>query len=121
MGLEVVEEKEQLFVILTDRDNLKKWIEEKSDGNIKVAFIGSTLKDKATETEGLLTVPKGYKELESKRNGLEAEVIQLKKKIQDQGDELTRFYKVFKEVMELNKKAKVQQKVEPENTEQGNN
>lgn len=119
MGLEVVEEKEQLFVILTDRDNLKKWIEEKSDGNIKVAFIGSTLKDKATEIEGLLAVPKGYKELESKRNGLEAEVIQLKKKIQDQADELTRFYKVFKEVMELNKKAKVQQKVEPENTEQG--
>ena len=119
MGLEVVEEKEQSFVILTDRDNLKKWIEDKSDGNITVAFKGSTLEDKATETEGL-TVPEGYKEPESKRKVLEAEIIQLKKKIQDQADELSRFYKVFKEVMEQNLRAKAQQKVEPENTEQGN-
>lgn len=103
VGLEVVEDNDQLFIILTDRDNLKKWIEEKADGNITLAIKGSTSEDKATETELMLTQQEGYEQTEGKRKRVEAEVILLRQKIQDQAQELNRFYKVFKEVMSQNK------------------
>lgn len=103
IGLEVVEEKEKLFILLTERDNLKKWIEEKSDGNITIVIKGRTLENKATETEVILTRQENYEQAEGKRKRVEAEVIILRQKIEDQAQELNRFYKVFKEVMTQNK------------------
>lgn len=103
IGLEVVEENEELFILLTERDNLKKWIEEKSDGNITIVIKGTTLEDKATETEVIVTQKEDYEQTEGKRKRVEAEVIILRQKIEDQAQELNRFYKVFKEVMTQNK------------------
>lgn len=108
MGLEIIEENDQLFIILTDRDNLRTWIEEKSDGNITVAFKGSSLEGKATQTEGVMALQEGHEQTETERKNLEAEVILLKSKIQAQAEELSRFYKVFTEVMEQNLRAKDQ-------------
>ena len=42
MGLEVKEENNRLWIIIVDRDNLKKWIEEKSEGYITVTIHGRT-------------------------------------------------------------------------------
>ena len=121
MGLEVIEENEQEFVILTDRDVLKKWIEEKADGRISVVYRGNTFEDKASETDGMLAIHKGYEQAEDKRKGLEAEVILLKRKIQDQAEELGRFYKVFKEVMEQNLRLnKQKERAEGGSMQQGN-
>lgn len=121
MGLEVIEENEQLFIILIDRDNLKKWIEESSDGNITVVFKGSALEDKDTKTEGVSTLHEGHEQTEGKRKRLEAEIILLKRKIQDQAEEMNRFYKVFKQAMEENLRTKEKkQQAEGRNIEQGN-
>ena len=120
MGLEVIEENDQEFIILTDRDVLKKWIEEKADGKISVVYRENTFEDKASETDGKVTLHEGYEQAEDKRKGLEAEVILLKRKIQDQAEELRRFYKVFKDVMEQNSRLHSRQRAEGENMQQGN-
>lgn len=121
MGLEVIEQNNQQFVILTDRDVLKKWIEEKADGKISVVYKGNTFEDKASQTDGKVALHEGYEQAEDKRKGLEAEVILLRRKIQDQAEELGRFYKVFKEVMEQNSRLKKPtQRAEDENMQQGN-
>ena len=116
LGLEVIEDKEKLFIILTERDYLRKWIEEKSDGNIVVTFKGTHFEDTTTETEGLL-MKNEQGETENKK--MQAEIIQLKKKIQDQADELARFYKVFKEAIEQNLRYTKQEKARAEGTKQG--
>ena len=103
IGLEVIEENGQMFIMLTDRDNLKKWIEEKTDGNLTIEIKGSTSEDKAVETEAVITRQEGYEQVEGKRKRVEAEVIFLKQKVEDQTQELNRFYKIFKEVMARNK------------------
>jgi len=121
MGLEAVEENEQLFIILTDRDNLKKWIEESSDRTVTVVFKGSASEDKDTKTEGVSTLHEGHEQTEGKRKRLEAEVILLKRTIQDQAEELSRFYTVFKQAMEENLRNKEKkQQAEGRNIEQGN-
>lgn len=101
--MEVVEDNNQLFIMLTDRDSLKKWIGENSDGTITLAIKGSASEDKTTETDAIVTQQEGYEEKEGKRKRVEAEVILLKQKIQDQEEELKRFYKVFKDAMIQNK------------------
>ena len=105
IGLEVIriEDTDQQVVFLTDRDSLKKWIEKESDGNISIAIQGRTTEHKATETEAIFTRVEGYEQSEGKRKRVEAEVILLKQKIEDQAQELNRFYKIFKEVMVQNK------------------
>ena len=99
----MVEDNDQLFLMLTDRDILKKWIEENSDGTITLVIKASASEDKTTETEVILTRQEGYEEKEGKRKRVEAEVILLRQKIQDQAQELKRCYKVFNEVMTQNK------------------
>ena len=116
LGLEVIEDEEKLFIILTERDYLRKWMEEKSDGNIVVKFKGTHFEDTTTETEGLL-MKNEQGETETKK--MQAEIIQLKKKIQDQADELARFYKVFKEAMEQNLRYTKQEKARAEGAKQG--
>ncbi|KAJ7375414.1 hypothetical protein OS493_002178 [Desmophyllum pertusum] len=64
---------------------------------------GSTSEDKAVETEAVITRQEGYEQVEGKRKRVEAEVIFLKQKVEDQTQELNRFYKIFKEVMARNK------------------
>ena len=91
-------------------------MEEKSDGNIVVKFKGTHFEDTTTETEGLL-MKNEQGETETKK--MQAEIIQLKKKIQDQADELARFYKVFKEAMEQNLRYTKQEKVRAEGAKQG--
>lgn len=103
IGLEVVEDNNQLFIMLTDRDSLKKWIGENSDGTITLVIKGSASEDKTTEKDAIVTQQEGYEEKEGKRKRVEAEVIVLKQKIQDQEEELKRFYKVFKDAMIQNK------------------
>ena len=103
IGLEVVENNNQLFIMLTDRDSLKKWIGENSDGTITLVIKGRLSEDKATETDAIVTQQEGYEEKEGKRKRIEAEVILLKQKIQDQEGELKRFYGVFKQAMTQNK------------------
>lgn len=108
-----------MYIILTDRDNLKKWIEEKSYGNITIMIKGSTLEDKATETEIIVTRQEDYEQAEGKRKRVEAEVILLRQKIEDQAQELNRFYKVFKEVMTQNKNLRAKEQSNKE-IEDGN-
>jgi len=103
IGLEVVEDNNQLFIMLTDRDSLKKWIEENADGNITLLIKGRASVDKTTETDVILTRQESYEEKEGKRKTVEAEVIILRQKIQDQANELNRFYGVFKQAMTQNK------------------
>ena len=103
IGLEVVENNNQLFIMLTERDSLKKWIGENSDGTITLVIKGSASEDKATETDAIVTQQEGYEEKEGKRKRIEAEVILLKQKIQDQEEELKRFYGIFKQAMTQNK------------------
>lgn len=103
IGLEVVEDNGQLFIMLIDRDSLKKWIEENSAGNITLVIKGSASEDKTTETDVILTQQEGYEDKEGKRKRVEAEVILLRQKIQDQAQELNRFYEVFKQAMTQNK------------------
>ena len=103
IGLEVVEDNNQLFLMLTDRDSLKKWIEGNSDGNVTLVIQGSASDDKTTETDVILTRQESYEEKEGKRKTIEAEVIILRQKIQDQANELNRFYEVFKQAMTQNK------------------
>ena len=102
IGLEVVEDNDQLFIMLTDRDSLQKWIEENSDGKLTLMIKGSASENKTTETESISTQQEGYEDKEGKKI-VEAEVILLRQKIQDQAEELKRFYDVFKQAMTQNK------------------
>ena len=99
----MVENNNQLFIMLTERDSLKKWIGENSDGTITLVIKGSASEDKATETDAIVTQQEGYEEKEGKRKRIQAEVILLKQKIQDQEEELKRFYGIFKQAMTQNK------------------
>ena len=101
--MEVVEDNNQLFIMLIDRDSLKKWIGENSDGTITLVIKGDTSQDKTTETDAIVTQQEGFEVKEGKRKRIEAEVILLKQKIQDQEEELKRFYGIFKQAMTQNK------------------
>lgn len=117
MGLEVIEENEQQFTMITDRDKLKKWIEERSDGNIAVVYKGCSLTDKGTQIEETEPLNKDF---ENERGKLRAEIIFLKRKVQDQANELGRFYKAFKDAMEQNLQYRKQiQGADSENVEKG--
>ena len=109
MGLEIAEEIDQLFIILVERDNLKKWIEEKSDGNLTITIQEKVTENNANQTETVASRVVGYEQSEGKRKKLEAEVILLKQKIEDQAQELNRFYKIFKEVMVQNKELRARE------------
>lgn len=109
MGLEIAEEIDQQFIILVERDNLKKWIEEKSDGNLTITIQEKVTENNANQTETVASRVVGYEQSEGKRKKLEAEVILLKQKIEDQAQELNRFYKIFKEVMVQNKELRARE------------
>ena len=109
MGLEVKEENNRLWIIIVDRDNLKKWIEEKSEGYITVTIHGRTRGSNVNQTGAVVSRIGGCEQSEGKRKKIEAEVILLKQKIEDQAQELNRFYKIFKEVMVQNKELRTKE------------
>ena len=109
MGLEVKEENNRLWIIIVDRDNLKKWIEEKSEGYITVTIHGKTRGSNVNQTGAVVSRIGGCEQPEGKRKKIEAEVILLKQKIEDQAQELNRFYKIFKEVMVQNKELRTKE------------
>ena len=109
IGLEVVEDNDQLFIMLTDRDSLKKWIEENSGGTVTLMIRRGDLQDKTTETDITLTQLEGYEEKEGKRKRVEAEVILLKQKIQDQAQERNRYEKVLNDVMAQNERLRARE------------
>lgn len=118
IGLEVVEDNDQLFIMLTDRDSLKKWIEENSSGTVTLMIKRDDLQDKTTETDITLTQLEGYEEKEEKRKRVEAEVILLKQKIQDQAQERNRYEKVLNDVMAQNERLRARE--QSKETEGGN-
>ena len=109
IGLEVVEDNDQLFIMLTDRDSLKKWIEENSGGTVTLMIRKGDLQDRTTETDITLTQLEGYEENEGKRKRVEAEVILLKQKIQDQAQERNRYEKVLNDVMAQNERLRARE------------
>ena len=109
MGLEVKEENSRLWIIIVDGDNLKKWIEEKSEGYITVTIQGRTRGNNANQTGALVSRTGGCELSDGGRKNAEAEAILLKHKIEDQAQELNRFYKIFKEVMVQNKELRTKE------------
>lgn len=99
MGLDVVEGRDKQSVILRERDNLKKWIEGISDGNLSVVSKGSSSMDKTSEIDRTVTF---NKEIDKEKEKLKAEVIRLKRKIYDEADKYNGFYRVYKAAMEQN-------------------
>lgn len=99
MGLDVVEGKDKQSVILIERDNLKKWIEGISDGNLTVVSKGSSLMGKTSEIDrtGALN-----KDIDEEKQRLRAQVIFLRRQIHDEADKYSGLHRLYKISMEKN-------------------
>ena len=117
MGLDVVEGIDKQSVILRERNNLKKWIEGISDGNLSVVSKGSSSMDKTSEIDRTVTF---NKEIDKDKEKLKAEVIRLNRVIYDEADKYNGLYMVCKAAMEQNLQFRKQiQRVRNGNAQKG--
>lgn len=117
MGLDVVEGKDKHSVILIERDNLKKWIEGISDGNLTVVSKGSSLMGKTSEIDrtGALN-----KDIDEEKQKLKVRVIFLQKKIHLEADKYNGLHRLYRITMEQNLQfRKLIQRVHDGNAQKG--
>lgn len=117
MGLDVVEGKDKHSVILIERDNLKKWIEGISDGNLTVVPKGSSLMGKTSEIDrtGALN-----KDIDEEKQKLKVKVILLQKKIHLEADKYNGLHRLYRITMEQNLQfKKLIQRVHDGNAQKG--
>ncbi|XP_015751051.1 PREDICTED: uncharacterized protein LOC107331032 [Acropora digitifera] len=100
MGLDVVEGKDKHSVILIERDNLKKWIEGISDGNLTVVALN--------------------KDIDEEKQKLKVRVIFLQKKIHLEADKYNGLHRLYRITMEQNLQfRKLIQRVHDGNAQKG--
>ncbi|KAK3700496.1 hypothetical protein QZH41_015718 [Actinostola sp. cb2023] len=105
-GLEVVLQADKVFLILINRDDLKLWLENETDGKVSVSFEKIPVCERFIQTDDVTIISQDNVHKDQQLN--QAIIIQLKSKIYDQANIIKKYRQIMSQQLNKSLAASVQ-------------